>query len=577
MTCLSIGSLKLPAVLAVATFVALGAGRSAASPEDQTIELEVLGTYASGLFAQGGAEIVTYDEGTERVFAVNAAAAAVDVLDVSDPSAPSKVASIDVAATLAADPDFDGAVAGANSVAFRKGILAVAVQADPKTDTGWAAFYDTDSLELLGWVEAGALPDMITFSPNGKLVLVANEGEPNAAGPNNQPPAYSIDPEGSVTVIEIKYSYKWWCAPTVKFSATTVRFTDFNGQEDALRAKGVRIFGPGATAAQDFEPEYIAVSDDGDKAYVGLQENNAIAVLDLKKLKFKKILPLGYKNHRLTGNGFDGSDQDGTGSAGKINIAQWPVFGMYMPDGIGVYQVKGKDYLVTANEGDTRQDWLDEERRISASSYALDTAVFPNATDLKNADFIGRLTVTNQLGNTDSDTAFEEIYVFGARSFSIWDEDGKQVFDSGDDFEQITAEAFPANFNSDHESNNFDNRSDNKGPEPEGLAIGEIKGRTYAFIGLERIGGIMVYDITDPCDVEFVQYINNRDFAGSPAAGTAGDLGPEGLHFIAACDSPTGEPMLAVGNEISGTTTLYSIDVQGGRRHCGWRGWRRHW
>jgi hypothetical protein len=216
---------RLPALLVALGLVTMGGGRSTASPSDQTIELEVLGTYASGIFAQGGAEIVAYDRSTERVFAVNAADASVDVLDVSDPTAPTKFDSIDVAATLGADADFDGVVAGANSVAVHKGVLAVAVQADPKTDTGWAAFYDTETLELIDWVECGALPDMITFSPNGKLVLVANEGEPNAAGPGGNPPAYSTDPEGSVTVIEIKGNFKKLSSRTRTSRASTARRT----------------------------------------------------------------------------------------------------------------------------------------------------------------------------------------------------------------------------------------------------------------------------------------------------------------------------------------------------------------
>jgi DNA-binding beta-propeller fold protein YncE len=522
-------------------------GATAIAHSGRTIELSVLGTYESGIFADGGAEIVAYDERTERVFAVNASDASVDALDVSDPTTPTKIAAIDVAATMGADPTFGGSVGGANSVALERGVLAVAVEADPKTDTGWAAFYRTDTYELLGWVEAGALPDMITFARNGKLALVANEGEPNSYGE-----ADSVDPEGSVTVIEVKGHFQ-------KFSATTVGFASFNGQEDALRADGIRIFGPGASAAQDFEPEYIAVSDDGRSAYVALQENNAIAVLDLKEMRFTKVLPLGYKDHSLPGSGLDGSDRDGPGNSGVINIANWPVFGTYMPDGIATYRARGRDYIVTANEGDSRQDWFEEEARVK--DLDLDPVAFPNAGDRQNDDFIGRLNVTTTLGDTDGDAEFEELYAFGGRSFSIWDEHGNLVFDSGDAFEQITSEAFPEFFNSDHEENNFDNRSDNKGPEPEGLALGKIHGRTYAFIGLERIGGIMVYDITSPHAPVFVQYINNRDFGGDPEAGTAGDLGPEGLHFIEGSDNPTGDPMLAVGNEVSGTTTLYAIDI----------------
>jgi len=89
--------------------------------------------------------------------------------------------------------------------------------------------------------------------------------------------------------------------------------------------------------------------------------------------------------------------------------------------------------------------------------------------------------------------------------------------------------------------------------------VGVVHGRTYAFIGLERIGGIVVFDVTAPRRPAWVQYVNTRDFAGDAEAGTAGDLGPEGLAFIPAAESPNGRPMLAVGFEISGTTTLFEI------------------
>lgn len=522
-------------------------GPTVAGRPRQTIELEVLGTYASGIFEQGASEVVAYDERTERVFAVNAAEATVDVLDVSDPSAPTKVTSIDLAATLMADPDFDGSVGNANSVAVHGGILAVAVEADPKTDTGWAVFYDTDTLGLISWIGVGALPDMLCFTHDGRRVLVANEGEPNSYGE-----ADSVDPEGSVTVIEVKAKAK-------KLSATTVDFHAYDGLEDDLRAAGVRLFGPGARASQDLEPEYIAATEDGKKAFVTLQENNAVAVLDLKKLEFVDILPLGFKDHSLAGNGLDGSDRDGAGNSGRIQIAPWPVYGMYLPDAIATYRVRGKDYFVTANEGDSRQDWFEEEARLK--DLDLDPTVFPDADDLQDDDFIGRLTVTTTLGDADGDGLYEAVYAFGGRSFSIWAADGTLAFDSGDAFEQITAEAYPTNFNSDHAANQFDTRSDNKGPEPEGIVLGRIGSCTYAFIGLERIGGIMVYDISEPTAPEFVQYINHRDFSGDPEAGTAGDLGPEGLAFVPANRSPTGEPMLVVGNEVSGTTTLYAIRV----------------
>jgi hypothetical protein len=266
-------------------------------------------------------------------------------------------------------------------------------------------------------------------------------------------------------------------------------------------------------------------------------------------------LPLGLKDHSLPGNGIDASARDSA-----INIANWPVFGMYEPDAIAAYQVRGQTYLVMANEGDAREYGpFAEEARVS--SLNLDPTEVPNATFLKNNSRLGRLTVSTASADTDGDGDADCLSVLGSRSFSIRDPQGNLVFDSGDAFEQIVAQTYPVNSNSDNEANDFDSRSDNKGPEPEALALGEIKGRTYAFIGLERISGIMVYNITNPQAPKFIQFINNRDFSSDPEAGTADDLGPEGIDFIPASHSPLGTPILAVANEIRGTTTLYTIEI----------------
>ena len=531
-------------VPATAALVAVAAAAAFAAPPLRTVSATPVGHYASGIFEAGGAEIVRYDRKTRRIFAVNAAAAAVDVLDASDPGDPVKVASIDVAARLAEADGFTGAVAGANGIAVRKGILAVAVEADPKTDSGWAAFFRTDDLSLIAWVEAGPLPDMITFSPNGKFVLVANEGEPNSYGEED-----SVDPAGSVTVIRPRAGFR-------RLDAVEVGFGEFDGEEDALRAAGVRIFGPGASASMDFEPEYIAVTANSRTAYVTLQENNAVAVLDLRSLAFTDILPLGWKDHSLPGSGLDPSDRDGEDSGPAAAIGNWPVRGLYMPDAIAVYRVKGRDYFVTANEGDSREDWYEEEARVN--SLDLDPVAFPGAAALQQNAQLGRLTVTTTLGDDDGDEDFDALYAFGARSFSIWDDGGNLVFDSGDDFETVTAAAHPANFNASHDSNSMDNRSDNKGPEPEGVVLGVVRGRTYAFIGLERIGGVMIYDVTVPAEATFVQYVNRRDFSVAPGEGDAGDLGPEGLEFVPGRGS--GPAMLIVGNEVSGTTTIFAVE-----------------
>jgi hypothetical protein len=306
-----------------------------------------------------------------------------------------------------------------------RGILAVAVEAKVKTDPGLVAFYSTHDYRLLGTAPVGALPDMVTFTPDGRRVLVANEGEPSAYEVVDG--VLPIDPEGSVSIIDIGRG----CArPHVR----TAHFRRFNGRRDALVKAGVRLFGKNATVAQDLEPEYIAVS--GDEAFVTLQENNALAIVDVDQARVKSIVPLGTKDHSKAGNGLDASDRDL-----KINIASWPVKGMYQPDGIAAYRFWGRTFLVTANEGDARDyDGLAEEARVGSSSYELDATAFPNATDLKKNEALGRLTVTNQTGDTDGDGDFDEIHAFGARSFSIWDAaTGRLVHDSGQDLEEINA------------------------------------------------------------------------------------------------------------------------------------------
>ena len=244
-------------------------------------------------------------------------------------------------------------------------------------------------------------------------------------------------------------------------------------------------------------------------------------------------------------NRLDASDRDG-----GINLQNYPIFGMYQPDGIAAFETDGKTYFATANEGDAR----DEDVRLK--DLVLDPEAFPDAEELQKDENLGRLEVSSIDGDLDGDGDIDQIFAFGGRSFSIWDDRGNLVFDSGDDFARIIAEQRPDLFNSQGEADSFDNRSDNKGPEPEGIAVGEIDGETFVFVGLERVGGVMVYKVSDPKNPEFVQYINtaNED-------GTATDISPEGLVFISAEDSPNGEPMLAVAHEESGTTALYQIDV----------------
>ena len=498
------------------------------------IDVQPLGTYQSGIFDESAAEIVAHDPNTQRLYVVNADSGNIDVLDINNPSHPTRIFQIDIA-------NYGNS---ANSVDVYNSVVAVAVESDPKQLPGKVVFFNQDG-EFLNVVTVGALPDMLTFTPNGQYLLVANEGEPD----EYCAPGEAGDPEGSVSVIGLMNGVAYLTQSDV-LTADFKNFTHENIHPD------IRIYGPDATVAQDLEPEYIAVDPESIKAWVTLQENNAIAVLDIASAKITNIFPLGYKDYSQ-GSGLDVSDKDD-----GINIANWPVSGMYQPDAIVAFNVGDETFLITANEGDARDyDCFSEEVRVD--DLELDPSVFENAEELQESENLGRLKTTTASGDADSDGAHETIFNYGGRSFSIWSADGQLVFDSGSDFEQITAGLIPNDFNSNNDENDsLDSRSDDKGPEPEGITIGQVGARIYAFIGLERVGGIMVYDVTNPYQPNFVQYVNNRNFAGDAEAGTAGDLGPEGLLFINTTDSPIEIPLLVTGNEVSGTTTIFGIFEQ---------------
>lgn len=512
------------------------------------IELEWLASFKPGAVAVGGAEISAYDARSSRLFVTSAGDATLAVVDLSNPASPVILTNLPFGTTV-------------TSVAVHKGKVAVAVPAEPKTDPGKVLLFDADFDPQDGpdydEVTVGALPDMVAFTPDGKYLLVANEGEPNDA--------YTVDPEGSVSLIDIASCGRGGHRGHPgrrprhggeKVQATRLGFEAFNlgAPRHAELPAGVRVFGKNATVAQDLEPEYIAFSSDSRYAYVTLQENNAIAEIDIRRGFIKGIHDLGAKDFSRPENGFDASDKDKA-----IHIQPWPVRGLYLPDALAAFQYRGGTYIVTANEGDSRDyDGFSEEVRVK--NLVLDPAVFPDASTLQKDPALGRLKVTSTLGDADGDGKYEAIYAFGGRSFSIWNEKLEQIYDSGDDIEQFIAAEYPDQFNSDNEANGtFDARSSSKGPEPEGVAVGEVKGRTYAFIGLERVGGVLVYDVTNPYAPAFKQYVNRRDFAGDVEAGTAGDVAPEGLLFVSKADSPRGEALLIVSHEVSGTVAIYRI------------------
>ncbi len=526
---------RMPSIVQSTLQSAVLVGMVATPAAAINLKLEPIGSFSTGMFADSTAEQAAYDPITQRLFVTSSGRDRINILDISNPTNPSSSLFEPIDVSEFGSP---------NSVSYSNGIFAVSVTNEIPQNPGFVLFFDADGNSIHDPVSVGSVPDSLTFTPDGTKIIVANEGELSDDYPD--------DPEGSVSIIDL-----------TDFSVTTANF------DGVSIPANVRLFGPNANnPSQNLEPEFVTVSQDSTKAYVTLQENNAIAVVDIASGQVEKVIGLGFKDYSVPPNALDASDEDGA-----INIANYDnLFGMYQPDGITSYTVDGKTYLVTANEGDSRDfNFFSEEVRVG--DLLLDPEAFPNAEELQQDENLGRLKVTNTMGDTDGDGDYDELYTFGGRSFSIFDTDGELIFDSGDAFEQITAEFFPEFFNSDDEINLFDDRSDDKGPEPQAVTIAELFGRTIAFIGLERIGGIISYDITDPFNPFFLDYVNNRDFSvefnldekGDPdptaeQLEAVGDLGLEGLLFIAANESPNGNPLVVNANETSGTVSVFEVE-----------------
>lgn len=473
-------------------------------------------------------EIVAHDPVSQRIFLTSSVQNRFDIADFSDPANIALIGSVNMAP-----------YGGITSLAVKNGVLAVACPNANEQLNGSVVFFDTNG-NFLNQVTVGALPDMVCFTPDGQKVLTANEGQPNDA--------YTVDPEGSVSIIDISGGIAGLSQANVK----TKLFTHFNAQESALIASGVRKLKLSSTLSQDFEPEYISVSPNSQTAWVTIQENNALAVIDLNTDSIVSVHALGTKDYNAFGNGFDASD-----NSGVVHLSNWPVKAFYIPDAIANYTVGGVTYLVTANEGDEKEyGGLNE--RTTVSDVTLDPMAFPHSTFLKQSHNLGRLRITNRNGDNDGDGDYDELYVVGSRSFSIWDASTMTlVYDSGDDMELITSKhpVFGPLFNASHDNNSFKNRSRAKGPEPEGVTIAKVGNSTFAFIALERIGGLMIYNITDPLNPVFVDYKNTRTV--SPLGG---DLGPETVVYVSPDESPDGEHYLLVTNEISGTVTVFKLN-----------------
>ena len=491
--------------------------------ESAELQIAKIAGYDSGIVNEegGSAEIIQYNSDTQMYYVVNGTSGTLDIVPRTAYTDENQVQGIKFdLKTKLQDIRSEFVYGDMTSVAVstEKDLIGVAGQAAGTNDNGVIVLMDYKQ-NIVAVIEAGVQPDMVTFTKDGNKILTANEGEPREGYGEG-----TVDPMGTITVADISSGVE-------NASVQNVTFESWDARREELTEAGV-IIKKNTNPSVDFEPEYIAVNNEGSRAYVALQEANAIATIDLTTNTVTSVKSLGFKDHSLEENALDVLKKDE-----MIQIQTEPYYGIYMPDGISIYEVAGTEYLITANEGDSREwgDYINEvEEKIGETGSKV---VFFDTSDYDGVDE-------------------DKQYLFGGRSFAIYNAATmEQVYESGSDFETKTAEVLADYFNCSNDDKSMDDRSGKKGPEAESVVVGEVNGNTYAFIGIERIGGVMIYDITNPENSTFVNYINSRDFAED----IAGDVSPEGLSFVPASESLSGNAELLAAHEVSGTVAIYEI------------------
>ena len=517
---------------------------------NSSLDITMSAHYTSGSFnADGGVmEIVAYNKANGHAYAVNGQDGVLASIDIAGGDTELSSVDIDVKA-LVSDSDFTYGDMTSVAVSPDGSLIATALQDADYDEEGRIALFSSDSdgsIELLKVYEAGIQPDMVTFSPDERYVLTADEGEPREGYDED-------DPEGSVTVVSLEDDI-----------VSVIGFEAFDNPlaRKALADKGI-IMQKGTVPSEDFEPEYIAVGNN--KAYITLQEANAVAVLDLDSILFTGIYTVGLEDYSIVPVDIDKKDD-------AYNPRTYETLrGIRMPDGIAYFSVDGNDYIVTANEGDAREwgDYLNEDERNFGDGNVSPTG----AITAENSGLDGKVVF---LASDDYDGLDNGIdYLYGGRTMTIFrvDDNGlEEVFTTADDTERITYSYLPEYYNASNDNAVLDDRSGKKGPEAEAVTVGEVNGRIYAFLALERTGGIIIYDVTDPENSKYVNYINTRDFTSIVSGSeiyedgeldkwvTGGDVAPEGLAFASAEDSPTGEALLIAAFEVSGTVAVYTLN-----------------
>ena len=442
-----------------------------------------------------------------------------------------------------------------NSCYAKNGVVFAAAGgvAENVTFSGKVWAFDEDDYSVIDIVSTGALPDHVSCTWDGSRCLTANEGEPNAAN--------TVNPAGGFTIFKPSDG-NWKAGP---YDACTVVFSDL--ADAPLAAAGLHQSQASTTIRYDIEPEYIAYNAAGDRAFVALQEANAIMVVDISNSAMatctaagtiKSVAPLGLKDWSLAGNEADFSDKDADGQFKNYQ----GVFSMYQPDTIVTFEYMGETYVVTANEGDSKdpeeygsntQDDGDEFRvkDLPGTGGYFHPYFDPYATNasIVDQDNLGRMKALWNEGR-EADGGYIKLVGLGGRSISIWkinDTDTEQIWDSGDILDKAVFSMLPGRYDG--------GREDDKGSEPEGLALGRIGGRQFVFVGLERMWSIAVFDISDPFAPTFHGVYDAKD------TGMAAMDRPEGLVFVGSADSPDGKDWVIASGEDSQDLTWFTAEM----------------
>ena len=529
------------------------AGQLPALANEATLKITEIASITSG-DGEGSHEIATFHAGSKRIFATNGVKNTIDIYDISDVTNPKKVGSVALSpygndvTSVAAGKDVVVAVVNVSDKFSATGV--------PTTTNGKIVVFDTSGKVLSAPDVLGVLPDSVTFAPNGTTALVAIEAQPVCAKDDPATAAkedadYSkaSDPVGGVTVVDLSNP----ASPVLRFAG----FDQFSVAE--MRAKGIAVSSVVNNVSKDFEPEFVTAVDNN-YAYVTIQEANAIGKLNIGSATFESI-SRAFES-KVSRVARDTSDRDA--GAGPRTYAN--VVGASQPDAIAGFTVGAGQYFVTANEGDAREyTCLNDDLRGSA--LKVDARRFPDWKTLSGNTALGRAKVNPTIGDKDGDGDIDTIHLRGSNSMTMY-RNGIAIWDSADLLDQIQTQAFGvANINgshslsSDKSTMNYvgQDRSDDKGSEPEGVAVGMVGDRRIAILGLERMTALAIFDITDPGNPIFQEWLQMLPTKATPAKDVK-HWSPEGIVFVPASKSPSGKALIITSYELSGSISIHQVE-----------------